>query len=383
MTATRMDATVNLPDASQPLVSIFTVTYVNTEFLSQSVGAALAQTYKNIEVIIVDNGGPPETIAATKWLAASDPRVRVFRFDVNNYDEDDPCILIDVCYNAGLRLARGEFVFMLPDDDLISPNYIEAMVRLFAENPVCTTAAGRSVMIDGNGRPDSRPSIGNKRARYTPGHLMALDIARGSRMFASPCHVFMIRRETLLAVGGYKKTFENALLFGIVPFGMTGFDDAAVFYYRRHERQLSRNLLARRWSGGLRYVYDWLRDSGIEAKWSEAFGSELSREAFRPLRRRAAEFAAQMFWLSLCEGRGGAALKILHEGRNVLDFWCALPFRPWPDRRSLVAALANTFGLFRLAHWLFVTIPFLGRIHPSLDKFRARVEKRRRNLSLR
>ena len=81
-----------------PLISILIPAYNAAPFLRRSVGSALAQTYANIEVVIVDDGSTDDTPAIADQLAADDRRIRVVHQE-----------------NRGLAEAKGDQSFV-PED---------------------------------------------------------------------------------------------------------------------------------------------------------------------------------------------------------------------------------------------------------------------------
>ncbi len=118
----------------QPLVSIVIPVYNGENFLAQAINSALAQTYKNVEIVIVNDGstdgGATERIA----LAYGD-RVRYFS------KPNGGCAS---ALNHAIQHARGQYISWLSHDDLITPTKIEKQVAFLAQqgNPVKTVVYG-------------------------------------------------------------------------------------------------------------------------------------------------------------------------------------------------------------------------------------------------
>lgn len=236
---------------ADPLFTAIIDTYYRPAWLRHAAEALLGQTYGNIELILVDNGSTPETKACLKELKAADPRVKLVEFAENQYSLDDPLKMLDTCLNAGLRASTGELVWYQADDDYVSKDYTERMVRLFRENADCVTAAGLSVAVDPDGRIlDKEERRTNFRPRHMPGRELALRYARGERrLFSSPGTIFTVRRAALEKAGGFHRELELLHQYCIAPTGDTGFDEEARFYWRRHGAQLNKTLNARGWIG--------------------------------------------------------------------------------------------------------------------------------------
>lgn len=96
----------------QPKISIITVTYNAEKIIGATVDSVLAQTYPNIEYILIDGGSKDSTFAQIENYARANPlRISyiISERDRNNYD----------AMNKGLRQATGDFVWFLHAGDLI------------------------------------------------------------------------------------------------------------------------------------------------------------------------------------------------------------------------------------------------------------------------
>jgi len=153
------------------------------------------------------------------------------------------------------------------------------MVWLFENNPKCTTAAGRPVSIDIDNNVNEEELNNRKsnfRPTYMPGHILALETLKPKQnMFSAPGTIFSIRRDICLKYGGFHRAVESSQMYGIVPFGETGFDENAIYYWRRHEGQLNIALVD---SGhtGLQQTMLMLHDFDIFNRWKR-FGDETAR----------------------------------------------------------------------------------------------------------
>jgi glycosyltransferase involved in cell wall biosynthesis len=106
--------------ASLPLVSAVIPTRNRPDLVVRAVRCALAQTYVNLEVIVVVDG--PDSATEAVLSALNVPRVRVFPLAENVGGSE--------ARNTGVRAARGEWVALLDDDDEWLPEKIEKQMRL-------------------------------------------------------------------------------------------------------------------------------------------------------------------------------------------------------------------------------------------------------------
>ncbi|RXJ95885.1 hypothetical protein CRU94_04540 [Arcobacter sp. AHV-9/2010] len=111
---------------NNPLVTIYIPTYNRKELLSRAVNSVLNQTYKNIEVIIVDDCSPDDTIEYLEELIRKDNRVRYFQNETNS----GAC----VSRNKAIKEAKGEFITGLDDDDYFLPSRIENFVNYWQKH---------------------------------------------------------------------------------------------------------------------------------------------------------------------------------------------------------------------------------------------------------
>jgi GT2 family glycosyltransferase len=141
------------------LVSTIIPVYNRPEMLRQAVGSVLAQTYRPIEIIVVDDGSTDETPRVAEVLAAEHPEE--IRFLRKENSGPGPT------REAGRLLARGEFIQYLDSDDLLRPRKFEIMVQALRERPECGAAYGYICLHPENGPPLATPYKESGIARET------------------------------------------------------------------------------------------------------------------------------------------------------------------------------------------------------------------------
>jgi len=128
--------------ASPPLVSILIPAYSPTYFPA-CLQSALAQTYPNLEIVVVDDC-PTEGIA--QILAgplAKDPRIRALRNTSPVGARDN--------YRRCFEAARGTYIKFLNDDDVLHPTCVERLVQAYEANPGVTLVTSHRRRIDARG----------------------------------------------------------------------------------------------------------------------------------------------------------------------------------------------------------------------------------------
>lgn len=125
---------------AEPLVSIGIPTYERAGTLEQAARSALAQTHRNLEVVICDDGSRDGTPQVCEALAAEDARVRWRRSPVNT----------GLAANHNLLFAelRGDYAMLLADDDRLAPDYVERCLAELRRRPELAVVCGRAVYVD-------------------------------------------------------------------------------------------------------------------------------------------------------------------------------------------------------------------------------------------
>lgn len=113
----REEEGARVPDL--PLVSVIVRTFNRPRFLQECLQSILAQTYRNIEVVVVNDGGQD----VEPVLAELRPFVRITAV-VHEQPAGRPKAL-----NAGLSQAKGDYIAYLDDDDIYYPDHIETLVN--------------------------------------------------------------------------------------------------------------------------------------------------------------------------------------------------------------------------------------------------------------
>ncbi|MEI6320647.1 MAG: glycosyltransferase family A protein, partial [Pseudomonadota bacterium] len=125
-------------------VSTVIPVYNRTAFLREAVESVLAQTYRPIEIIIVDDGSTDDTPLLIHALASAHPNeIKALRKDNGG---------VALAREAGRCVARGEFIQYLDSDDRLLPEKFAAEVAALRNHPECGIAYGVTRLIDEDGQ---------------------------------------------------------------------------------------------------------------------------------------------------------------------------------------------------------------------------------------
>ena len=107
------------------MVSVIMLTYNRETLVSRAIESILAQTYREFEFIIVDNGSTDHSGAIADTYAAKDKRIRVLHRQRGN---------IGAGRNTGLDAAQGEYIAFIDDDDWAEPDFLAFLLELAKES---------------------------------------------------------------------------------------------------------------------------------------------------------------------------------------------------------------------------------------------------------
>ncbi len=124
-----------------PLISVIVPVYRVEEYLERCVKSMLSQTYKNLEVILVDDGSPDQCPAICDACAEKDARVKVIHQENKG---------LSGARNAGIDAASGEYLAFVDSDDYVSPHFIEELYQLLQDTG-CAIGQCRFSYVKGDG----------------------------------------------------------------------------------------------------------------------------------------------------------------------------------------------------------------------------------------
>jgi glycosyltransferase involved in cell wall biosynthesis len=176
---------------SAPRVSVVLPVLNGERYLRASVDSVLAQTFRDFELLIIDDGSTDSSRAIAE--SYDDPRVRILINEQN--------LGLPKSFNVGLRAARGSLIARHDADDIALPTRFEKQVAWLDAHPEVVLLGTQARTIDANGRPVA--DVGNSKPLGTMG-------IRWGLLFFNPfIHTtVMYRREEIVALGMYNETYD-------------------------------------------------------------------------------------------------------------------------------------------------------------------------------
>ncbi|MDE7434566.1 MAG: glycosyltransferase [Lachnospiraceae bacterium] len=125
----------------KPLVSVCIPAYNSAGYIMDTVNSILNQTYRNLELVVVDDCSTDDTYEVLR--AIQDERLKLYRNEHN--------LGMSGNWNRCLKLCSGEYVKLICADDLLAENALELEVSALEENPTAVIAESDTKLVDLDG----------------------------------------------------------------------------------------------------------------------------------------------------------------------------------------------------------------------------------------
>ena len=230
----------SVPD--KPLVSVIVPTYNRAHFLGDAIESILAQTYPNIEIVVVDDGSTDKTAEV----------ISRFRGRVRYYRQGNRGQV--TARNFGMKQATGDFIAPLDSDDIWLPEKTAKQVDMFRADPELDVIFGLGDDMDAGGKVLRVAAVVPKgwemdslelpfAAYACRGDVLTALIQRNAIWHST----VMMRRKAILEAGGYDPQCMSCsdwdlwlrLALNGCKFGFLG---NIVYRWRRHDSQLTQDL---------------------------------------------------------------------------------------------------------------------------------------------
>lgn len=123
----------------KPLISVIIPVYGVEKYIAQCLESVINQTYKNLEIIVVNDGTKDRSAEIAKKYAAQDSRIKVYDFENGG---------ISVARNRGLEIAIGDYISYIDSDDWLDTKMYETLLEAAMKNDADMVKCG---IIETNG----------------------------------------------------------------------------------------------------------------------------------------------------------------------------------------------------------------------------------------
>lgn len=229
--------------------------YNASKRISKAINSLLNQTYSDFELIICDDGSEDNTYEVIKNLANFDNRIILIRNPRNQG--------LALSLNECIKIARGEFIARMDDDDISHPTRFETQITFLNEHPEYAIVGTGRNFYDNNGIWGCWTEKG-ERSKF--------DIFLG-KSFAHP--TVMMRKDALVDVGGYStknvgRAEDYDLWCKFYAKGYKGFniEDILLDYYQSRTSYSKRKFKFR------------INEFNLRRKWRKELGLPLRYELY-------------------------------------------------------------------------------------------------------
>jgi alpha-1,3-rhamnosyltransferase len=215
---------------SNPLVTVLLASYNHEPYISDSILSVIHQTYKNIQLIVIDDGSTDHSAALIQLLAGQ----HGFRF-ISQTNSGLPTVL-----NRGIELAEGKYFIAFSSDDIMMLDRIEKQVRLMETHPHYAVSAGNVIKINTDGLPLAKQ-------RFHAGFDMDFDDVFTHRKGNILAPTAMMRTDVLRQAGCYDPAIRLEDLYMWLKITSLGYPvhimPDILAYWRNHTTNVSIDVL--------------------------------------------------------------------------------------------------------------------------------------------
>lgn len=252
-----------------PLVTISIPLFKCEEFLEKCLLSVLNQTYKNIEVTLINDQTPDNSVKIAEQFITEH---QLQNWKIYHLEENSG---LSIVRNKGIDTAQGKYLFFLDSDDVITPDCIEIMVNI-AEKEQLEMVVGNTIMVNlSDGRERDFFRVNPNQNMITNNEEVFRAFVNGQYASSSWNKLVLldfIRKNQLYFTRGLfaqdeLQSFQTALVLSRL--GFVNFDKTTLYYYL-HSKSVIHNRNKRHfdnWATIVSYIYDsYKNEKNIERK---------------------------------------------------------------------------------------------------------------------
>lgn len=303
-----------------PTVSVIIPTYRHKDYVLETLNSVFAQTYKDYEVIVVNDGSPDDTDQVLRPLREAG---QIRYVEQANGGQAS-------ARNRGLAEASGELIAFLDDDDLWPPDKLEWQTATLRHRADLVAIAGIAALFE--------QATASARPRKTPPLVLTCKSLFLRNPLSSPGQM-LIRASTMKKLGGFNPNVWGAddldLWMRLAHFGRIEIEARVALYYRLHATNASHDHLRMlaNCDGVFQQNFPLLGAAG---------GARFQRLAYLRLYRT---LGSQMVGEAKRRARNGEAVKALKQLAHLRLFFQRLGFSA-----SLLGAIVRDILPWTLTH---------------------------------
>lgn len=214
----------------KPLVSVIIPCYNHDKFVQESIQSVINQTYKNIELIVIDDGSKDSSVQVVQEMIR-DCEERFTNFEFRHRPNKG----VSATLNEAMEWCTGKYVALLASDDIIFTHKTQVQVDFLEKNEDITAVCGGVEIIDKN-RNVTEVKLKPERTYDFESIIM--------HKFELPTATQMIRLDALLEVGGFNPDIvleDWYMWLKLSQIGKIHYLHQILASYRKHDSNFSNN----------------------------------------------------------------------------------------------------------------------------------------------
>lgn len=214
---------------NKPLVTLRISAYNHEQYIEQAVMSLVNQTYKNTEIIVIDDGSKDRTPEILNKLAS--------KYDFTFIQRDNKGLTNTL--NQIIGMAKGKYIAGCASDDFLPLDKIENQVSFLECNNEFAVCGGESLIVNSNDSIEKKTITADNTFKI----IEFADVFLHDKSI--PAGTAMIRRDVLIEVGGYSSEYPIEDLYLWLKLTYNGYKIArlnrVLHYYRKHQNNISNN----------------------------------------------------------------------------------------------------------------------------------------------
>ena len=179
---------------NQPLVSVILPTHNRVKYIRKAIESVLGQTYRNLELIIINDGSDDKTSDVIHKFTERDQRVKNVKNEIN--------IGLVKSLNKGITKSKGKYIARIDDDDFwCDKEKLEKQVRFLENNLDYVAVGGGVIKVNLNGKEVAKHLLTEKNKDIKNAMLLNNSFVHSSVMF---------RKNAIDCVGGYNPELSSS-----------------------------------------------------------------------------------------------------------------------------------------------------------------------------
>jgi glycosyltransferase involved in cell wall biosynthesis len=213
------------------LVSIVIPVYNGERYLSYTLDSVLAQTHKNIEIIVIDDGSTDDTKDILESYSAKYPVIRTVHKTNSG---------VSVARNSGWEIAKGQFISFLDADDIWTPENLDLKLDFLINHPNAFGVTSQCEIMD-------EKNIRKGEIKKGDPNVNLEDILIWKGNYITIPSGILFKWETMKLLNGFNPDLSNnadqeILMRALKTQGSFHTLQQTTWYYRRHSDNMSSNL---------------------------------------------------------------------------------------------------------------------------------------------